>query len=172
MFSPAHILSFICVNFGGAGSGVVFARVGAVVGLCLSLGACSVRWAVSGAEGTLCLCVCWLGTCASVLLGLGQKAAPLVSRRTLMGPYGMDRTVHCFDFYDCANGLGEYWGQQSGLGHLKRPLSPQSLCQDVPLCEVWCLTGSCVLYLPVSSIFCAFCSCDIKRMSKSQLIPW
>ncbi|XP_010295651.1 PREDICTED: syntaxin-binding protein 4-like, partial [Phaethon lepturus] len=23
-----------------------------------------------------------------------------------MGPYGMDRTVHCFDFYDCANGLG------------------------------------------------------------------
>ncbi|XP_009889855.1 PREDICTED: syntaxin-binding protein 4-like [Charadrius vociferus] len=25
---------------------------------------------------------------------------------TLMGPYGMDRTVHCFDFYDCANGLG------------------------------------------------------------------
>ncbi|XP_074867205.1 syntaxin-binding protein 4-like [Carettochelys insculpta] len=25
---------------------------------------------------------------------------------TLMGPHGMDRTVHCFDFYDCANGLG------------------------------------------------------------------
>ncbi|XP_037767061.1 syntaxin-binding protein 4 isoform X2 [Chelonia mydas] len=25
---------------------------------------------------------------------------------TLMGPYGMDRTVHCIDFYDCANGLG------------------------------------------------------------------
>ncbi|XP_010011163.1 PREDICTED: syntaxin-binding protein 4-like, partial [Nestor notabilis] len=25
---------------------------------------------------------------------------------TLMGPYGMDRTAHYFDFYDCANGLG------------------------------------------------------------------
>lgn len=54
MFSPAHILSFICVNFGGAGSGVVFARVGAVAGLCLSLGACSV-W--------------WRGHCASVCAG-------------------------------------------------------------------------------------------------------
>ncbi|XP_064009236.1 syntaxin-binding protein 4-like isoform X2 [Pogoniulus pusillus] len=33
------------------------------------------------------------------------KGAIIISR-TLMGPYGMDRTVHCFDFYDCANGLG------------------------------------------------------------------
>ncbi|KAF7239266.1 Ras-associating and dilute domain-containing protein, partial [Varanus komodoensis] len=29
----------------------------------------------------------------------------LSSSRTLMGPYGMDRTVHCIDFYDCSNGL-------------------------------------------------------------------
>ncbi|XP_068003386.1 syntaxin-binding protein 4-like isoform X2 [Melanerpes formicivorus] len=33
------------------------------------------------------------------------KGAIIISR-TLMGPYGMDRTVHCFDFHDCANGLG------------------------------------------------------------------
>lgn len=37
---------------------------------------------------------------------LQEDASPL-SPRTLMGPYGMDRTMHCFDFYDCANGLGE-----------------------------------------------------------------
>ncbi|XP_053898269.1 syntaxin-binding protein 4-like isoform X2 [Malaclemys terrapin pileata] len=33
------------------------------------------------------------------------RGAVIISR-TLMGPYGMDRTVHCIDFYDCANGLG------------------------------------------------------------------
>lgn len=33
------------------------------------------------------------------------KGAIIISR-TLMGPYGMDRTAHYFDFYDCANGLG------------------------------------------------------------------
>ncbi|CAI9624121.1 unnamed protein product, partial [Staurois parvus] len=26
--------------------------------------------------------------------------------RTLMGPYGIDRTVYCIEFNDCANGLG------------------------------------------------------------------
>uniref|UniRef100_A0ACB8FJM6 Uncharacterized protein n=1 Tax=Sphaerodactylus townsendi TaxID=933632 RepID=A0ACB8FJM6_9SAUR len=31
----------------------------------------------------------------------------VILSRTLMGPYGMDRTVQCVDFYDCANGLGE-----------------------------------------------------------------
>lgn len=37
MFSPAHILSFICVNLGGAAWGLSFACVGALVGLPLSL---------------------------------------------------------------------------------------------------------------------------------------
>ncbi|XP_069726231.1 syntaxin-binding protein 4-like isoform X4 [Phaenicophaeus curvirostris] len=48
---------------------------------------------------------------------------------TLMGPYGMDRTVHCFDFYDCANGLGikviggikELTGEEYGV-YVKRIL--------------------------------------------------
>ncbi|XP_077172116.1 syntaxin-binding protein 4-like isoform X2 [Paroedura picta] len=50
--------------------------------------------------------------------------------RTLMGPYGMDRTVHCVDFYDCANGLGikviggirEFTGEEYGV-YVKRILS-------------------------------------------------
>ncbi|KAM8960356.1 syntaxin-binding protein 4-like [Pelodytes ibericus] len=33
------------------------------------------------------------------------KGAMLISR-TLMGPYGMDRSVYCMEFNDCANGLG------------------------------------------------------------------
>lgn len=61
MFSPAHILSFICVNLGGAAWGLSFACVDALVGLPLSLAA----WV----EGTMCLCVCWLATWASVLCG-------------------------------------------------------------------------------------------------------
>nr|XP_028562516.1 syntaxin-binding protein 4-like isoform X1 [Podarcis muralis] len=48
---------------------------------------------------------------------------------TLMGPYGMDRTVHCIDFYDCANGLGikviggikEFTGEEYGV-YVKRIL--------------------------------------------------
>ncbi|XP_072734576.1 syntaxin-binding protein 4-like [Ciconia boyciana] len=48
---------------------------------------------------------------------------------TLMGPYGMDRTVHCFDFDDCANGLGikviggikELTGEEYGV-YVKRIL--------------------------------------------------
>lgn len=89
-----------------------------------------------------------------------------------MGPYGMDRTAHCFDFYECANGLGEYQRQQAGLGHLKCPPQSPELCQDVPPCVKSGVWFSCVFDLPVSSIFCTFCSCDIKRMSKPQLIPW
>ncbi|XP_010192699.1 PREDICTED: syntaxin-binding protein 4-like, partial [Mesitornis unicolor] len=61
---------------------------------------------------------------ASVL----YKGAIIISR-TLMGPYGMDRTVHCFDFYDCANGLGikviggikELTGEEYGV-YVKRIL--------------------------------------------------
>lgn len=88
------------------------------------------------------------------------EAAPLVSPRTLMGPYGMDRTVHCFDFYDCANGLGEYQGQQGGLGHLKRPPSPQSLCQDVPPCvksgvSLVLVSGTCLCRAPFASFAAA-----------------
>ncbi|KAJ7305719.1 hypothetical protein JRQ81_010085 [Phrynocephalus forsythii] len=49
--------------------------------------------------------------------------------RTLMGPYGMDRTVHCIDFYDCTNGLGikviggikELTGEEYGV-YVKRIL--------------------------------------------------
>ncbi|XP_069665726.1 syntaxin-binding protein 4 isoform X2 [Haliaeetus albicilla] len=56
------------------------------------------------------------------------KGAIIISR-TLMGPYGMDRTVHCFDFYDCANGLGikviggikELTGEEYGV-YVKRIL--------------------------------------------------
>ncbi|XP_063790871.1 syntaxin-binding protein 4-like isoform X2 [Pseudophryne corroboree] len=33
------------------------------------------------------------------------KGAMMISR-TIMGPYGMDRTVYCMEFSDCANGLG------------------------------------------------------------------
>ncbi|XP_044160070.1 syntaxin-binding protein 4-like [Bufo gargarizans] len=33
------------------------------------------------------------------------KGAVMISR-TLMGPYGMDRTVYCMEFNDCLNGLG------------------------------------------------------------------
>ncbi|XP_063286817.1 syntaxin-binding protein 4-like isoform X2 [Pelobates fuscus] len=33
------------------------------------------------------------------------KGAMLISR-TLMGPYGMDRSVYCMEFTDCTNGLG------------------------------------------------------------------
>ncbi|XP_077130369.1 syntaxin-binding protein 4-like isoform X2 [Ranitomeya variabilis] len=33
------------------------------------------------------------------------KGAMMISR-TLMGPYGMDRTVYCMEFNDCVNGLG------------------------------------------------------------------
>ncbi|KAM4632490.1 syntaxin-binding protein 4-like [Discoglossus pictus] len=33
------------------------------------------------------------------------KGAAMISR-TLMGPYGMDRTVYCMEFNECANGLG------------------------------------------------------------------
>ncbi|KAM4023697.1 syntaxin-binding protein 4-like isoform 1-T1 [Anomaloglossus baeobatrachus] len=33
------------------------------------------------------------------------KGAMMISR-TLMGPYGMDRTVYCMEFNDCINGLG------------------------------------------------------------------
>ncbi|KAM3662195.1 syntaxin-binding protein 4-like [Ammospiza maritima maritima] len=48
---------------------------------------------------------------------------------TLMGPYGMDRAVHCFDFYECANGLGikviggikELTGEEYGV-YVKRIL--------------------------------------------------
>nr|XP_056722568.1 syntaxin-binding protein 4-like [Euleptes europaea] len=48
---------------------------------------------------------------------------------TLMGPYGMDRTVHCVDFYHCANGLGikviggirEFTGEEYGV-YVKRIL--------------------------------------------------
>ncbi|XP_072838809.2 syntaxin-binding protein 4 [Pogona vitticeps] len=48
---------------------------------------------------------------------------------TLMGPYGMDRTVHCVDFYDCTNGLGikviggikELTGEEYGV-YVKRIL--------------------------------------------------
>ncbi|XP_014743991.1 PREDICTED: syntaxin-binding protein 4-like [Sturnus vulgaris] len=48
---------------------------------------------------------------------------------TLMGPYGMDRTVHSFDFYECANGLGikviggikELTGEEYGV-YVKRIL--------------------------------------------------
>ncbi|XP_021267104.1 neurabin-2-like isoform X2 [Numida meleagris] len=56
------------------------------------------------------------------------KGAIIISR-TLMGPYGMDRTVHCFEFYDCANGLGikviggikEITGEEYGV-YVKRIL--------------------------------------------------
>uniref|UniRef100_A0A8B9DF52 PDZ domain-containing protein n=1 Tax=Anser cygnoides TaxID=8845 RepID=A0A8B9DF52_ANSCY len=56
------------------------------------------------------------------------KGAIIISR-TLMGPYGMDRTMHCFDFYDCANGLGikviggikELTGEEYGV-YVKRIL--------------------------------------------------
>uniref|UniRef100_A0A669PRR4 PDZ domain-containing protein n=1 Tax=Phasianus colchicus TaxID=9054 RepID=A0A669PRR4_PHACC len=56
------------------------------------------------------------------------KGAIIISR-TLMGPYGMDRTVHCFEFYDCANGLGikviggikELTGEEYGV-YVKRIL--------------------------------------------------
>ncbi|CAM9520159.1 unnamed protein product [Bubo scandiacus] len=48
---------------------------------------------------------------------------------TLMGPYGMDRMVHRFDFYNCANGLGikviggikELTGEEYGV-YVKRIL--------------------------------------------------
>ncbi|KAM3826832.1 syntaxin-binding protein 4-like [Vipera latastei] len=48
---------------------------------------------------------------------------------TLMGPHGMDRNMHCFDFYDCANGLGikviggikEFTGEEYGV-YVKRIL--------------------------------------------------
>ncbi|XP_070811490.1 syntaxin-binding protein 4-like [Pituophis catenifer annectens] len=48
---------------------------------------------------------------------------------TLMGPHGMDRHMHCFDFYDCANGLGikviggvkEFTGEEYGV-YVKRIL--------------------------------------------------
>ncbi|XP_032854287.1 syntaxin-binding protein 4-like isoform X2 [Tyto alba] len=48
---------------------------------------------------------------------------------TLMGPYGLRRTVHCFDFYDCENGLGikviggikELTGEEYGV-YVKRIL--------------------------------------------------
>ncbi|XP_070617798.1 syntaxin-binding protein 4-like [Erythrolamprus reginae] len=48
---------------------------------------------------------------------------------TLMGPHGMDRHMHCFDFYDCANGLGikviggvkEFTGEEYGI-YVKRIL--------------------------------------------------
>lgn len=45
-----------------------------------------------------------------------------------MGPYGMDRTVHCFDFYDCANGLGEYGtpARDSGVGRGSSSIPPRS----------------------------------------------
>uniref|UniRef100_A0A8C8A805 PDZ domain-containing protein n=1 Tax=Otus sunia TaxID=257818 RepID=A0A8C8A805_9STRI len=56
------------------------------------------------------------------------KGAIIISR-TLMGPYGMDRMVHCFDFYNCANGLGikviggikELTGEEYGV-YVKRIL--------------------------------------------------
>uniref|UniRef100_A0A803WA58 PDZ domain-containing protein n=2 Tax=Ficedula albicollis TaxID=59894 RepID=A0A803WA58_FICAL len=56
------------------------------------------------------------------------KGAIIISR-TLMGPYGMDRTVHSFDFYECANGLGikviggikELTGEEYGV-YVKRIL--------------------------------------------------
>ncbi|XP_030315831.1 LOW QUALITY PROTEIN: syntaxin-binding protein 4 [Calypte anna] len=56
------------------------------------------------------------------------KGAIIISR-TLMGPYGMDRTAHCFDFYNCANGLGikviggikELTGEEYGV-YVKRIL--------------------------------------------------
>ncbi|XP_053132439.1 syntaxin-binding protein 4-like [Hemicordylus capensis] len=56
------------------------------------------------------------------------KGAIIISR-TLMGPYGMDRIVHCIDFYDCANGLGikviggikEFTGEEYGV-YVKRIL--------------------------------------------------
>ncbi|KAK2533490.1 syntaxin-binding protein 4-like [Columba guinea] len=53
----------------------------------------------------------------------------IIISRTLMGPYGMDRAVHCFDFYNCANGLGikviggikELTGEEYGV-YVKRIL--------------------------------------------------
>lgn len=32
----------------------------------------------------------------------------LISNRTLMGPYGVDRAVHSMEFTDCENGLGKH----------------------------------------------------------------
>lgn len=60
----------------------------------------------------------------------------LLSPRTLMGPYGMDRAVHCFDFYNCANGLGEYRTSARDIGvawsSSNIPLGPST-------CVVMCL---------------------------------
>lgn len=143
--------------------------MGAVVGLSLGLGVCSAWWAVARLKGQ-CATVCAGWAPVPLLFLARDRAAPLVSPRTLMGPYGMDRTVHCFDFYECANGLGECQGTAGRAGVPQTSLqSPEAGSGCASLCEVGCLIGSCVLYLPVSS---TFCSCDIKRMSKSQLIPW
>ncbi|XP_060642558.1 syntaxin-binding protein 4-like isoform X1 [Anolis sagrei] len=61
-------------------------------------------------------------------LSVIYKGAVIISR-TLMGPYGMDRTVHCIEFYDCTNGLGikviggikEFSGEEYGV-YVKRIL--------------------------------------------------
>ncbi|XP_062915262.1 syntaxin-binding protein 4 [Mobula hypostoma] len=56
------------------------------------------------------------------------KGAVIISR-TVLGPYGVDRRVHCVDFTDCENGLGikviggvkELTGEEHGL-YVKRIL--------------------------------------------------
>eukprot|EP00062_Callorhinchus_milii_P019096 gi/632973268/ref/XP_007903071.1/ PREDICTED: syntaxin-binding protein 4-like [Callorhinchus milii] len=56
------------------------------------------------------------------------KGAVIISR-TLLGPYGVDRNVHCVDFTDCENGLGikviggvkEVTGEEYGV-YVKRIL--------------------------------------------------
>uniref|UniRef100_A0A8C9L8A7 PDZ domain-containing protein n=1 Tax=Pavo cristatus TaxID=9049 RepID=A0A8C9L8A7_PAVCR len=72
------------------------------------------------------------------------KGAIIISR-TLMGPYGMDRTVHCFEFYDCANGL--VVGRQPLLARML--LKAEEVLPDaLDLCPMllassccWCSTG-------------------------------
>ncbi|XP_063171163.1 syntaxin-binding protein 4-like [Candoia aspera] len=72
------------------------------------------------------------GTCWERQTKAGLKTIRSRQRalsRTLMGPHGMDRHMHCFDFYDCANGLGikviggikEFTGEEYGV-YVKRIL--------------------------------------------------
>lgn len=62
MSSPAHILSFICINFEGGGKQLLFASAGLMCrAVSLNLHVYIVPWATSGAVGRMSLCTCWFG---------------------------------------------------------------------------------------------------------------
>ncbi|KAJ6659809.1 hypothetical protein lerEdw1_018525 [Lerista edwardsae] len=85
--------------------------------------------------------------------------------RTLMGPYGMDRTVHCIDFYDCANGLGEYasFGTSGAVIHqgwigvmlgAPRLAMPENLEEEYLDISCLCLYENCRGYKAGVSVHC------------------